>query len=210
MTSRCVRPDVKAQHHDYEDPDCPFHGGNLSIIWERLFFVPRSGLMSAMEMFRQSTGHVSAITACNLKTDYFRAGETYGLREGDFERTHSDHRDRASDNLVDAQAMVFRQSNWNRLDLCHSEGKPRSSPPMDSGKSSIYDLPRSQQTRQQVVQGGIFLDSNDHDFWSRNHSCIINRVPDNEVQTLTGRCDPSWTQPGNRVDSAENGSERGL
>ena len=37
MTSRYVRPDVKAQHHDYEDADCPFHAGNLSIIWERLF-----------------------------------------------------------------------------------------------------------------------------------------------------------------------------
>jgi hypothetical protein len=40
MTSRYVRPDVKAQHHDYEDPDCQFHVGNLSIIWEPLFVWP--------------------------------------------------------------------------------------------------------------------------------------------------------------------------
>jgi hypothetical protein len=44
MTSRYVRPDVKAQHHDYEDPDCPFHVSNLRIIWEPLFFVRRSWL----------------------------------------------------------------------------------------------------------------------------------------------------------------------
>jgi hypothetical protein len=101
--------------------------------------------------------------------------------------------------------MVSRQSNWNRLDLCRSEGKSRSSPPMDRRNPSVYDLLRSLQTRQQIIQGGVFLDSNGHDFLSRNHSCVINRVPDDEVQTLTGRCD----QGGNRVDSAENAPERG-
>lgn len=50
MTSRYVRPDVKAQHHDYEDADCPFHAGNLSIIWERLFSESRSGLASVVSV----------------------------------------------------------------------------------------------------------------------------------------------------------------
>ena len=44
MTSRYVRPDVKAKRRNYDNPECPLHVGNLSIYLLGVFLFVRAAL----------------------------------------------------------------------------------------------------------------------------------------------------------------------
>jgi hypothetical protein len=60
-------------------------------------------------------------------------------------------------------------------------------PAVDNGNFSVCNLLRSQQARQQDIEGSPLLDSNGHDFLHRNYACVIRHVRHNPIQKfLTG------------------------